>query len=420
MKILVIDVNYDHANASHRNLRNSLADVMDVRYFGPGYSSRDELDKGLLEFINGERIDLILAGSVLLLESVIDKGIGIIAPYAIHRYLMPKYLMNEALIYAKAIEEQLLQIKNIPIVLQLYSDIGTLSVGMAKKMEKLLRYGFYLMAIGEDFATINLRGRMFGEFPGNNNCYKLVKSYHKRIISMPFLGVNECNYCFSDLESRKFEWVVPGNVNSDYPQRGKVISLLKKEGVSLWSHKGINDQLVFKNSIKTRLLHIEYNSKLEKYLSLFYPNLHLIPNRVPLEKVALYREIYLEGLRNSKCAYVDGSNLKLIVGKYFEVPAAGNLMIGDVVTGLDKLGFVPGIHMIEAPPQKVYKIYQQLQKDREKMQEISRNGQKLVIEKHTFRCRATGLKRAFEAIINGNFDGSHWENGDFIVESKGV
>lgn len=421
MQILIIDVNYDHSNTMHRSFRNSLSDEMEVIYYGPGYSSKADLDKGLHNFIiQAGKIDLILVGSILLLDNVVNSfQETAVSPYKNHRYLLPKYTVMEAMQYSKFIEKQLLEIHNIAKVIHLYNDVGRLNDYKAKRLKELIQAGFYLMLPGEDFLSDQLQRRYFGEFKGNNNAYDLVVEFHEKVISMICSAVGKENYCFSQLKARKYEWVVPGNVSPLYQQRQDVYNYLINENYLLWDKEIIDRQLPYKNTFKTRLLHVDYQSKLEKAVSLIFPALVFIPNHVAIEKIALFREAYLESLRNSRCAYVDGSNLKLIVNKYFEVPAAGVLMIGDDVIGLKKLGFVPGVHMIEAAPDKVVSTYKQLRMEPEKMQEIANNGRDLVMKKHTYRCRARATKRAFEAIIKNDFQGSHWENGDFIVESRG-
>lgn len=426
MRILIVDVNYDHSGKMHRSYRNSLADEMNVVYYGPGYSSRMDLERGLHDFIEKTgRIDLILVGSVLILNYVVTRHQdSAMMPYREHRFLLPKFTVMEAMQYGKSIEKELLEISNIPRVIHLYDDVGRLSDYKTKRLEGLVKEGFYLMLVGEDFLSDSFKKRCFGEikgnkFKGNNNTYDLAVEHHEKVISMLPAAVDQDNYCFSDLKSRKYEWVVPGNVSTLYQQRLDVYNILKEEKYSLWEKEVIDRQLPYKNSFKTRVLHVDYASKMDKMISLLYPKVQLIPNHVPIEKIAMFREAYLEGLRNSQCAYVDGSGLKLIVNKYFEVPAAGTLMVGDFVYGLEKLGFASGVNMVEASPDNIIDVYKKLLREPEKMQEIANKGRELVIEKHTYRCRARATGRAFEAIIEGSYKGSHWENGEFIVE-KGL
>ena len=87
-----------------------------------------------------------------------------------------------------------------------------------------------------------------------------------------------------------------------------------------------------------------------------------------------------------------------------------------MVAGAEQMGFKPNVNMIEATPKNILAVSKKIFENPGYMQEVANNGRKLIIEKHTFTNRARDTKRAFEKIQKEDYRGSHWENGDLILE----
>ncbi len=418
MKVLIIDLNCDHTNPHFKNYVNAMAKEMEVSFYGPGFSSRETLDRGLENYIAVHgKPDVIIVGNYLL-ESAIDNNMGNAEMlYFWHRYLIDSYSIYEASRYSKAIIRELKEIHNVIRVVKLIRDYITIPQFLYTYLKDLLEQGFFIIGVGQEFIPKDLGNKKFGETRTTNLQVELVKEYHSQIIPILWLGGLESNFCFSDLATRKYDWNVPGVANNSYPQRVIVREQLRKSEYRLWDEAMIPPELPYKSTRSVRWKYTKCNSIIEKLIyTLDHNATSFIANSLKEEDIAAFREQYQRGLRQSKCAYVEGTNLKGFVNKYFEAPATGTLLVGDIVAGAEQMGFKPNVNMIEATPKSILAVSKKIFADPEYMQEVANNGRKLIIEKHTFTNRARDTKRIFERIQKENYRGSHWENGDLILE----
>lgn len=420
MKLLMVDVYCDHTNPHFRNLINGIAKEMDTTFYGPGFSTQEELKQGLQTYIskNGKP-DVIMVGNYLV-ESAISENMG--NPemlYHWNRYTLSNYSVFQASVYCKIIMSEICEMKDTIKVIKLIRDITTIPIFVYEYLKYLLERNFYLLCVGEDFVPKKLAGKKFGTTVATNYQAQILKEYHERIISILWIGAIENNFCFTKLQGRSYDWNVPGVRNNSYPQRVEAYNRLKKSEYSIYEKEELRPTLPYKDTFDIRWKHLDYCSLSDRIVLSFFPNTKLyISSNLRETELASFREQYQVGLRRCKCAYVEGTDLKNFVNKYFEVPAAGTLMVGDVVKGFEAMGFKPGVNMIEASPRQIVSISRKLFKEPEYMQEIADSGRNLVLKKHTISHRATNVRNALESIEKGDYRGSHWDNGDFIIERK--
>jgi len=421
MRILIINFNREFANALEKKTFNAFSGYMEVDYYGPGYSTTHELNNGLKAYIGSRNpYDALIMPISFLISCLDEKSIRYM--YNLHRDYLSSFSVICASRYSRRILDDFLDITN-EVKMIFTGDIDTVKMrdSVHHMLKKLLDCGFYVLGVGHELTPIvdeNRDIKFFGGFPLTNHNYNLAREYYHRWISLPSTAATDDELFFGNLENRSYDWVVPGSLESSYPERMRVLSLLKKSGYRIWDN--FTDRALYqKISRKARWKYTNYNNSRDRILNTILNSSKMyIPNNVKREEIARYRESYQECLRASKCAYADGGTAKCIVLKYFEIPAKGTVMLGDYVCGLDKLGFTPGVHMIEASSENIIEESKKIFADPDKMQQVASNGRKLVIEKHTYRQRALDFKNALTTIKNGKFFGSRWEAGEFIIEPK--
>lgn len=421
MKLLLIDVNHEHPNTMHGNFYNSLSDVFDVDRFGPGYSSEKELENGLQKYLEKKRgtYDTICVTWAFILSCTSVNTLRNI--YYWHRYDLSKYSINHAIKFSDSIFKELLKIKGILKWIIYYHDVVNLSKEWYLILDNLLdKEDFYLQSLGREFIPYveenNLK--IFG-LNITNFMLKLAEDYNEKFISIPVQAALSDEYYYGALENREFDWCIPGNLDSSYPERGRVLNAVKRGGFSVWD-EAIDRIMAYKNSIKSRKDYCEYLNRKDRFINAYImkqPNVY-IPNHIKSVEIARFRENYREGLRKSRFAFADGGLGHSIVRKFIEIPAAGTVLMCENIIGLEKLGFKNGKNMIEVSSENVVEITKELYRDTVKMQEIADAGRKNVIENNTVKSRVKAMEAAMKAILNNEYKGSHWENGKFLVEKK--
>jgi hypothetical protein len=81
------------------------------------------------------------------------------------------------------------------------------------------------------------------------------------------------------------------------------------------------------------------------------------------------------------------------------------------------LGFVDGVHYVEADPEDLPGVLRRFESDPDRAQEIAANGRQLVFERHSLQARARQIAACFAAICDGDYRGSAWVDGEFVVKS---
>lgn len=415
MKILVASTNHEHAAPMHINYYHALVGEADVIFFGPGFSTKAELQKGIKKYIdeNGP-FDAVICTFPLILSSINFFSIREI--YKWHRYFISDFSISEAIRYSSGIIDELCQFEGLKIILY-----GQDYVNLSEEWEKVLidfwEKNFYWITYGEDFVpeVSENTNKTFGAGLSISNRYRrLVQKYSDKIISIPYEAVAGNEYCFTPLENRPYDWVVPGNIDGCYPARSKILHQVESAGYTVYS-KFIDRTMAYKVS-ESRVQRCQYNREIDMFVDSRLPQSNCyMQSSIKREEIARWRENYSVSIRNSKVAYADGGEGHSLVQKYVEIPVRGTLLACENVCGLDKLGFSDGENMVVVSPENVLEISRELFASPEKMQRIAEAGRKLVITKHTSQKRAQDTIRAIRAILNNEFKGSYWDKGEFHI-----
>ena len=135
----------------------------------------------------------------------------------------------------------------------------------------------------------------------------------------------------------------------------------------------------------------------------YYPFRQYIIKHVS-SKILIYRKKnvlfadYPKFLNSYFCAIATGSSVSIPLAKYFEIPAAGTLLLAERVKDLDLIGMKPGIHYVEINRENVIKKIKTVLKNPEKYLEIRDGATKYVRENHSEINRIKEFKNVLQFI----------------------
>lgn len=415
MKLLIVSMNYEDSNSMYTNYYHSLAEIAEVDFYGPGFSTEAELEQGILEYVYKKGT----FEAVILIFSLMYSSLGLSSIreiYQFHRSKMSDYSVNQAVRYADGIVDDIKKMDTVKLIL-FDQDLINIRKEWYECLGSLLESGFYIISAGKEFIPtfVEREGYTFGDgLILNNRFRQLLEKYPQSSISISVLAAIPGEYYWGPLENRKYDWVVPGNIDGCYPNRGKILRELEQNNYKIF--QDFIDRTMAYRVDSSRVQRCEYQQETVRQVDerLGKPNPYL-QAALRRESIAAWRENYRVSLRKSKIAYADGGDGHVAVRKYIEIPANGTLLAGDNIMGLDCLGFHNWENMVVVTPENVLDITEELLKEPEKMQDIANKGRQLVLTVHTSRKRAEDTIRVIESIRNGKYQGSYWENGKFII-----
>lgn len=357
---------------------------MEVDCYGPGYLSKEVLIRGLKSYLIHNQYEMVIFDTSMLEDSTSNKG-------------SLRYKGFESKQYGEIIRSIAEDFKtiSIPKAIKIYADPWYLSQIEIDEYISFVEKGAYIIGVGSEFIekVERLNQKMLSmEKIGKlaNDLYlDFASSNCSRMISCPIF-MFETVFEWSSLNNRENEISLIGRL---YYPRKVVKKILSENGIQVCSNDSIK--------LAMRLL----------------SGLGLKPYNCP-ELVSVYRSSYYECMKSSKYSFACGMALRMPLGKFFEIPACGAVMIAYPCKGFNDLGFINRKNSIEIEPEEIMSAYEYLIQNPSDAQEIATRGQRLVWEKHSARARAQQLKSSFEAIIDNNFYGGHWKDGDFVLHSN--
>ncbi|HEV7744735.1 MAG TPA: glycosyltransferase [Pyrinomonadaceae bacterium] len=101
---------------------------------------------------------------------------------------------------------------------------------------------------------------------------------------------------------------------------------------------------------------------------------------------------YANTINRHRAAFTDSLTFGYVVAKYFEIPATGALLLAENVLSdpLRELGFIENVHYVPVSQENMEEQIQYVldEKNHEELDQIRRNGQKLVWDRHKTTDRA--------------------------------
>lgn len=109
---------------------------------------------------------------------------------------------------------------------------------------------------------------------------------------------------------------------------------------------------------------------------------------------------YAKLLNSYFCCVATSSIFNYAVAKYYEITAAGSLLLADETNDLKKAGFVPNQHYIPITKSNAIKTITQCLKNPSDYEHIRREGMKFVRKNHSVNNRMDMFKVVFEEVLN--------------------
>ena len=128
----------------------------------------------------------------------------------------------------------------------------------------------------------------------------------------------------------------------------------------------------------------------------------------------LARRTYDSAIRSSRGSFACGSGLEYPLRKLLEIPAAGTVLFTPQTRTTDALGFVSGATCIYATPNDLPAWTSRLRgASDEEMQKVADAGRRMVLASHSLHARANQLREFFIRLQRADFHGAQWQNGRF-------
>lgn len=376
LRCLLVDIAVEYMNPTRNLLPRLLAGACELTCFGPGYSSADELARGLAQFIETRGgFDLVLATEHILWADAIPAGT--------ERALYDKFLFagDRALIrYLPTLSRDFLALQARRIALLMESDYYNFQPDQIERlaqMDALVGWGTeFVAATGE---LPDLHRERFGA-EANDNWRNFVSAIRERVISMPhYVGDDE--FSFLPLTERRWNWSVPGT--------------------GYWARREVAQRLAHQTRPGKRLPIAPVLSRL---------GFHPYSWRWFLD---YYRRTFQEEIRNARYSFTCGSGLRYPVRKFFEIPALGSLLVCSPCQGFAALGFRHMENAVCCDPSAILDVDAELRRNPDGAQAMAHAGRLLVVENHSVTARSQQLRAAFEKIIEGRYHGNQWRAGRF-------
>ncbi len=131
----------------------------------------------------------------------------------------------------------------------------------------------------------------------------------------------------------------------------------------------------------------------------------------------IYNQCFQRTLKTSRYVYTARGGFGLPIRKFFEIPAAGALMLCSPCTGYEDLGYVNGVHYHSVEPSDLPELLQELTKTGAG-HDVAGAGRKVTANNHSLQARAQQIGRCLGALTRGTYRGARWHRGEFLVEER--
>ena len=389
--VLFLGLNVRYMNATSSLWISVLGKIFNVYCYGPGFVDSKTLAGGIEKYIDSiGGVDFIFTTHYHCFDIELERINRFITKYTARAsectVVTPKF-MDDTKLFLR---------KNKTRVCCILSEVDP-HVTKQSDLDECLRHANYFALWGKGF--LNAKGDMATVSKEYYIQMKLAKGFKLGSLD-DFVDANSSNiinlghhvsdneFYWSALATRKYDVSVPG---TRYFRRQKFID-------------GLNSSTVSVNMAKLRYRFIYKVA--DKFFLKPYSNFYM---------VHLYNLAFQQVLSQSKICITDGGANNFPVRKFFEIPAAGALMVCWPAEGIELMGFRHKVNcFFVREDEEAIQIVQNAIQNPNDFEHIASAGRDLVLMNHSTSARAVQLGEAFKRIQDGSFNGSSWQDGRFI------
>ncbi|RPJ19673.1 MAG: glycosyltransferase family 1 protein [Desulfobacteraceae bacterium] len=386
LRILYLSFDLTFINPTQQFFRRVLNGAGDLTLFGPGFVSADEVDAGPEAFAQRKGpFDIVIGDEFSMLRP------GEVPEEKKHLHTFRYYAcrFDELLIHKGTDYFAFLKKHKGPRFLSLLqSDYYNFKDEHIEKMEEIADYyiawgsELLMSKAAASFSSQQLEG-MNGKIYDNwNDRYRnYINRHSDRILSTPHFVADD-EFSELPLNHRAYDWSVLG---ADYQSRLTAKKLLEEAGIS---RSGTYLPYLFSAAQK---LHFHLYNK-------FWA-------------IRMINVLFGHALRTSRYSFTCGSLLRYPIRKFFEIPAAGCVLVTDGCNGFESLGFQDRKNAVVCPPEHILETHEWLTRNPDQAQAIATAGRELVKNTHSVSARGRQLGESFNRMMKGKFFGTYWSGG---------
>lgn len=385
MRILYLTFDVHYINPTRELMIDALQAASQLDLFGPGFQSDAELERGVEAYIdrNGP-YDLVVSDEFMLQDFENAE-----APL---RFVSHACRFDRGLLmYGVRFRDFLVKYSGSKGILLLQTDYYNMPqyrLSQIESFDYIIGWGAELIMSRDAFdkdpgELSDVDGKIRSHWSDRYRDFAL--RHARKLISAPHLVASK-EIAVHALVKRKYDWSVVG---ADYTQRLRAREILDRRGLAR-------------------------SGKELPYLFAALYKLGVNPY-AHYWSIALLQRRFYAALKSSKYSYTCGSVVHCAIRKYFEIPAAGCVLVAERCEGFEALGFQDGGSAIVAEGRRLGEVYDWLRTRPEKGQEIATSGRMLIERQHTTMARARQLRAVFAAIESGSFAGTRWRDGEHLL-----
>ncbi len=379
-RLLYVDANADFINPTRNLLPVAMMGAADVTFFGPGHVSSDCLARGLPAFVeeNGP-FDLAASNTLVLFSDMKDP-----AHYA--ETVRRAYAYDGApddLHYLPVLARQFAELPMPRLAVLLENDFYNWT---ARERDLVLSRANIFIGFGAEMSPHladmpYLRLERFAS-SATDIWADFSRAHKAQIASLPHF-VSDAEFTITPLSARRRDWSIMG---VQYHARAVARDALR--AVSVEPVMDTRWRRVLSLARKLRLFRGE-----KRFVQRFL------------------NQDFGDRIASTRFSYTCGSGLMMPIRKFFEIPAAGTVLVCRPFFGFSALGFEDGVNCVVCEPERIADAHQTLVYDLAAAQRIADAGRKLIFDRHSLSARARDLADIFAAISEKHFFGSRWTGG---------
>ena len=396
-RALYVDIDLIHLNPTATYFPQLIeAAVPDVSFYGPGFSSPDLLAKGLLSWIRETgpyEVIFIGPNSPILVENLDDEVIRSTLAY-MRDYTAHGHQDSQIVAFFKDLFAVLpeLDIKHRIATSLNFDYYGATDV----QVQRLQDWNLTLIGPNEQFV------RPLAELPDFVTQEKHFQRKKARL--------SDCWFDFLHAHPERvitaLHYVLPSEFShTPIHLRRPVVAV-----------PGVEYHLRKEANVALRRAGIRIASK-------WYFHLFRAANRLGVPVYGhplglhMYNHCFQRTLKTSRYVYTARGGFGLPIRKFFEIPAAGALMLCSPCTGYQELGFTDGVHYHSVEPDALPGVLQELSRTGAG-HDVAVAGRKVAATNHSLQARAQQIALCLQALTNGTYRGARWRQGQFFIEER--